>query len=145
MAAHFSFGICCPSDQFLHSQPSPYNSLMTEETHQELLRTESVLSWSLNQSEPQTVPSSTLRFAGAPYAYAGATYKNLIVTEKHYTVAEIAEQWGISVDLARDTFEDEPGVLTFDRPRTRVKRGYSTMRIPESVLVRVHTRLTSGK
>ncbi len=118
---------------------------MTDETHQELLRTESVLSWSLNQFEPQTVPATTTKLAGRPYVYAGATYKNLIVSEKHYTVAEIAEQWGISVDLARDTFADEPGVLTFDRPRTRVKRGYSTMRIPESVLLRVHTRLTSGK
>jgi hypothetical protein len=118
---------------------------MTDETLQELLRTESVLSWSLNQAELQTVPATSMKFAGKPYAYTGTTYKNLIVSEKHYTIAEIAEQWGISTDLARDTFADEPGVLTFDRPRTRVKRGYSTMRIPESVLVRVHTRLTSKK
>jgi hypothetical protein len=96
----------CPSDQFLHQQPSPYNSLMTEETHQELLRTESVLSWSLDQSEPQAVPATVTKFAGTPYTYAGTTYKNLIFNEKHYTVAEIAEQWGISVDLARDTFAD---------------------------------------
>ena len=61
--------------------------------------------------------------------------------EKHYTVAEIAETWGISVDLARDIFRKEPGVLALDR----TGRGkYITMRVPESVMERVHRRLSQG-
>ena len=63
--------------------------------------------------------------------------------ERHDTIVETAERWGISVDLARDTFRDEPGVLKFVRPGTRVKRSYCTLRVPESVLARVYARLTS--
>lgn len=67
----------------------------------------------MNQYEPQTVLSTTTKFAGTPYTYAGVTHKNLIVSEKHYTVAKIAEQWGISVDVARDTFVDEARCIDF--------------------------------
>jgi hypothetical protein len=66
------------------------------------------------------------------------------VTERHYTATEIAQQWGISVDLARDTFRGEPGVLRFNRPGTRTKRSYSTIRVPESVMIRVHRRLSGA-
>jgi hypothetical protein len=85
-------------------------------------------------------------FLGRTYVYRGPTYTNQVggksVTEKHYTILEIANMWGVSADLARDTFKDEPGVLVFERPGTRTKRTYSTMRVPESVLVAVHTRMS---
>jgi hypothetical protein len=113
---------------------------MKPETRQELLRTKSVLSWTPENHEPP----APHRYVGPTFSYEGKKYTNLIVNEKHYSVAEIAAMWGISTDLARDTFCDEPGVLTFERPRTRVKRGYSLLRIPESVLVRVHTRLVNN-
>jgi hypothetical protein len=67
----------------------------------------------------------------------------VLASERHYTIAEIAETWAISVDLARDTFRNEPGVLRIERPGTRVKRTYSTFRVPESVMIRVYTRLSS--
>lgn len=64
-------------------------------------------------------------------------------TERHYTVAEVAELWNISPDLARRIFENEPGVLAFGRDQSaRSRRRYLTLRIPESVLVRVHRRLS---
>ena len=59
------------------------------------------------------------------------------VTEKHYTVSEVARLWGISTDMVRDIFRKEAGVLNFRRPGTRTKRSYSTIRVPHSVLVRV--------
>jgi hypothetical protein len=59
------------------------------------------------------------------------------VTEKHYSVSEVACLWGISTDLVRDIFRKEQGVLKFRRPGTRTKRSYSTIRVPHSVLVRV--------
>ena len=37
-------------------------------------------------------------------------------------------------------FEDEEGVLQWGSPETRRKRGYITLRIPESVLHRVHQK-----
>ncbi len=71
------------------------------------------------------------------------TEKTAPANERHYSIAEIAEQWNISVDLARDVFRNEPGVLRILRPGTRFKRCYSTFRVPESVMLRVHTRLSA--
>ena len=62
--------------------------------------------------------------------------------ERHYRPAELAESWGLSVKVIRQIFSSEPGVLRVDRPEMRNKRGYCTMRIPESVVVRVHKKLT---
>lgn len=65
-----------------------------------------------------------------------------IVSEKHYTIGEVAEMWSVSEDLIRDIFKDEAGVIQFVRPGTRLKRQYTTTRIPESVVKRVHRKLT---
>ena len=65
--------------------------------------------------------------------------------EKHYTVAQIAELWGWSDDTVRRTFRNEDGVITIMHPERRGKRPYSKLSIPESILVRVHERLTVKK
>jgi len=65
-------------------------------------------------------------------------------TERHFTVAEIAQSWGLSQDLIRKLFAGEPGVLRlgdFSRPELRC---YTTLRIPESVAERVYRRLSNG-
>ena len=64
--------------------------------------------------------------------------------EKHYSVSELAERWGLSPDTIRRLFSDEPGVLVLpktDGKRTH-RRRYTTLRIPESVALRVHLRLS---
>jgi hypothetical protein len=63
------------------------------------------------------------------------------IREKHYTILEIADMWGISADLARDTFRNEPGVIVFERPGTKTKRAYSTIRVPESVAETVYNKM----
>jgi hypothetical protein len=64
--------------------------------------------------------------------------------ERHYTVAEIAEMWNLSNDAVRRLFSKEPGVLILgNRPRG-TKRRYTTLRIPQSVLDRVHRILSFG-
>lgn len=65
--------------------------------------------------------------------------------ETHYTVQEIAEKWHLSETVIRALFRDEPGVIKIDSPERRFKRGYCTLRIPESVALRVHTRLGQGE
>jgi hypothetical protein len=77
------------------------------------------------------------------YQYIGKSYTNSFAEEKHWTPIEVAQQWGVSSDLIRSLFRDEPGVLKIDRLGNRAKRSYATLRIPDSVLVRVHTRMTS--
>jgi hypothetical protein len=62
-------------------------------------------------------------------------------TGRHYTVQEIAKMWKLSETMVRDLFREEPGVLRAERPLTRFKRGYTTIRVPETVLRRVHARM----
>ena len=61
--------------------------------------------------------------------------------EKHYSIIEISKLWALSQRTVRRIFENEPGVIVWGCPETRRKRGYRTMRVPESVLLRVHRRL----
>lgn len=62
-----------------------------------------------------------------------------VFAERHYTVAEVAVLWNLSKDAVRRVFQNEPGVLVLGdtNPRRR-KRRYLTLRIPQSVLERVH-------
>jgi len=62
---------------------------------------------------------------------------------RHYTVAEIATLWNLSDEAVRGIFQSEPDVLILgdQRPRGR-KRKYTTLRIPEFVVERVHRKLS---
>ena len=62
---------------------------------------------------------------------------------RHYSVAEIAAMWNLSDEAVRGIFQNEPGVLVLgdQKPRGR-KRRYTTLRIPEFVVERVHKRLS---
>ena len=65
------------------------------------------------------------------------------MAEKHWTPQELAKLWGVSVQTIREVFRDEEGVLKIGRNGTRSRRRYMTLRIPESVAERVHTRLSA--
>lgn len=62
------------------------------------------------------------------------------ITETHYTPLQLGKAWGLSDDTIREMFKNEPGVLCIGTNGSRRRRKYITMRIPESVAVRVHTR-----
>jgi hypothetical protein len=64
--------------------------------------------------------------------------------ERHYTVAEVAAAWGLSESKVRELFRDEPGVLQTQLRtlRPRKKRQNISVRIPETILLRVHARLS---
>ena len=65
--------------------------------------------------------------------------------EKHFSPQELGEAWDISDTKVRRMFQNEPGVLLIGEPSRRLgrklKRSYFTMRIPESVAIRVYKRL----
>jgi hypothetical protein len=63
--------------------------------------------------------------------------------ERHFTVAEIAQNRNLSSDLIRKLFLNEPGVIVISQPK-RYKRVYRVLRIPESVEQRVFARITNG-
>jgi hypothetical protein len=61
--------------------------------------------------------------------------------EKHYSLEQIGELWGLSTRTVRKLFEHEPGIIVFGNMGSLKKRRYLTLRIPESVMIRVHRRL----
>lgn len=63
--------------------------------------------------------------------------------ERHYDISDIAGMLKLSTDTVRRIFRKEPGVVVLNSPPKKYKRGYSTIRVPESVLLRVHRRLTN--
>lgn len=60
--------------------------------------------------------------------------------EKHFTVAQVAEMWGLSPGVVITLFRDEPDVLKIriGRVMGRAKKIRESLRIPESALIRVH-------
>lgn len=74
---------------------------------------------------------------GATAAAAGSD----VALERHRTIGEIAKLWHLDYKTVRREFEGEPGVLTFGPGERRFKRSHVSMRIPESIMIRVHRRL----
>jgi hypothetical protein len=77
----------------------------------------------------------------------GATHANFSnsaegALERHYSIQEVAELWGLCENSVRDIFRDEPGIVRIQRSKSRYKRAYTTIRIPLSVLYRVHRRMS---
>jgi hypothetical protein len=64
--------------------------------------------------------------------------------ERHYTLGELAMHWRMSPKTLRDWFIGEPGVVKFgnDKLRKGQQRCYISMRVPESVALRVYHRMT---
>jgi hypothetical protein len=67
----------------------------------------------------------------------------MVLDERIFTVAEVAERLHVKHDTVRRLFLHEPGVIVICFPR-RGRRLYRTVRIPESVLRRVIERLTTN-
>jgi len=61
--------------------------------------------------------------------------------KKHYSVGEVAKLWGLSGNTIRRIYMKEPGVIEWGTAESRFSRGYRTLRIPESVMLRVHRRM----
>ena len=65
--------------------------------------------------------------------------------ENHYSTQQISRMWGLGVDLVRRIFANEEGVIRIGHEEILHKRGYVTLRVPESVMRRVHRKLTHTK
>ena len=64
--------------------------------------------------------------------------------EQHFQIPEIAKLWNLSDDTVRALFKGEPGVLAIVRPGHARKRAYISLRVPESVVNRVHRRMSAS-
>lgn len=119
--------------------------LVIDDLREILLKSPKFRRWKPRQGKP-----SRPFGLGESFNHTGPSFRNLgettfkpVVEEKHYPPAELAKSWGVSVETIRSLFRDEPGVLKIVRPATRTKRGYVTLRIPQSVAERVHRRMAA--
>jgi hypothetical protein len=63
--------------------------------------------------------------------------------ERHFSTGFLAEWWGFDESTVRRMFQDQPGVLKVGKADRRDgKRDYVTLRIPESVALRVYRERT---
>jgi hypothetical protein len=77
----------------------------------------------------------------------GKARKGLLAFEQHFTPGELGALWNLAPSKVRELFANEPGVIKLGEPSRRegrtLKRRYYTLRIPETVALRVHKGLTS--
>ena len=62
--------------------------------------------------------------------------------ERHYRIGELADVWRLGRETVRLLVKDEPGVIKIRLGRKRAHTIYS---VPESVAVRIHTRLLNSR
>ena len=65
--------------------------------------------------------------------------------ERHYSINQISELWGLSPGVVRSLFRDRADVLHIGHGEKMRKRPYVTLRVPESVVQRVHAELREKK
>ena len=58
--------------------------------------------------------------------------------ERHFRVGELADMWKLGRETVRLLVKDEPGVV---HVRLGRKRAHTIYTVPESVALRIHTRL----
>jgi hypothetical protein len=64
----------------------------------------------------------------------------ITLSERHFSVKELAELWNLSPAMIRRLFRNEPGVVRFGAEKRGHQRDYVTVRIPASVAARVYRR-----
>jgi hypothetical protein len=64
-----------------------------------------------------------------------------LAAERHWSPAQVAEIWGFGPETIRRIFQNEPGVVVMTKPAKKNRQQHRTIRIPQTVLERVHRRL----
>jgi hypothetical protein len=65
-----------------------------------------------------------------------------VAFERHYRIGELADMWKLGRETVRLLVKDEQGVIKIRLGRKRAHTVYS---VPESVAVRIHTRLLNSR
>ena len=112
-------------------------TIANDELLGELLRSKKFLQWRV------PAKSKAPYGRGKDFNYNGEKYTNLVVDEKHFTPSELAKAWGVSAETVRQLFRNEPDVLRVGSKGSATARRYVLLRIPGSVALRVHRRLSA--
>ena len=67
----------------------------------------------------------------------------MVAFERHFSAHDLAEIWKLDETTIRRIFQGQPGVLKVGKSNRRDgKRDYVTLRIPESVALRIYQERT---
>ena len=94
---------------------------------------------------PRTNPDVAIVAASGP---SNAEGKDMSVTqdhpafERHYRIGELAEIWKLGRETVRLLVKNEDGVIKIRLGRKKAHTVYS---VPESVAMRIHTRLLNSR
>ena len=64
-----------------------------------------------------------------------------VAFERHFKIGEIAELWHLEYKKVQRMFINEPGVFKETQDGTLKKKRYTVLRVPESVVLRVHRKM----
>jgi hypothetical protein len=107
---------------------------MKKETLAKLLRSRKFRAW-----HPRQVEGIRYKVVAREEKKPGAIAE--LYAERHYTPASLAKLWGVDPETIRNIFRNEPGVLKIGN--SGAKRSYISLRIPESVAIAVHRKLSA--
>ena len=62
--------------------------------------------------------------------------------ERHFRIGDLAEMWNLGRETVRLLVKDEDGVI---KVRLGRKKAHTIYSVPESVAVRIHTRLLNSR
>jgi hypothetical protein len=100
------------------------------------------------RGNPMT-PTRQRRFSDQEIAQASASMPSTgssapghAAFERHYRIGELAQTWQLGRETVRLLVKDEPGVIRIRLGRKKAHTNYS---VPESVAVRIHTRLLNNR
>jgi hypothetical protein len=96
----------------------------------------------MTSTEHQRFSDQDIAQAATSTRSTGSSALGHAAFERHYRIAELAERWQIGRETVRRLVKDEPGVVRIRLGRKKAHTNYS---VPESVAVRIHTRLLNSR
>ena len=97
---------------------------------------------SMTSTEQRRFSDQEIAQAGTSKRSTGSPALAHPAFERHYRIGELAETWQLGRETVRLLVKDEPGVIKIRLGRKKANTSYS---VPESVAVRIHTRLLNSR
>ena len=96
----------------------------------------------MTSTEHQRFSDQDIAQAATPTRSAESSAPEDPAFERHYRIVELAEMWQLGRETVRLLVKEERGVIKIRLGRKKAHTIYS---VPESVAVRIHTRLLNSR
>ena len=97
---------------------------------------------SMTSTERRRFSDQEIAHAASPTRFTESSASEDPAFERHYRIAELSEMWQLGRETVRLLVKDERGVIKI---RVGRKKAHTIYSVPESVAVRIHTRLLNSR